>query len=376
MAPPTPGDPAAKWTGDFEKKVAIWEKYLRPLVVSTGPTGIHRVGDTEVLAFPALRPAFLGGVLFYSAATLVAQLWAIRNSAQVIVCQSPFEGFGALLYRKMIPKGRRALVQVEVHGDWRTAPRLYGSQGRRLLAPITDRIACWALRRADRVRVVSDWLGTLVREAGYDGSMDTYLTYTDFSQFTDPPVKPLPTMPCVIYVGVLQRYKGVDVLLRAWRDVARDIPDAQLTIVGDGPRRRELQRIVVNLGIGANVSFQEAVPRSVLSRAIDASCLLVLPSRSEGLGRVVPEAMARARPVVGSNVGGIPEAIEDGVTGVLVPSENVEALAATLSGLLGDRARLEAMGSAARERIQDRQPATEFDAGSARLAAWAAGDDT
>jgi glycosyltransferase involved in cell wall biosynthesis len=206
--------------------------------------------------------------------------------------------------------------------------------------------------------------------------MDKYLTYTDFSQFTDPPVKPLPTMPCVIYVGVLQRYKGVDVLLRAWRDVARDIPDAQLTIVGNGPRRRELQRIVVNLGIGANVSFQEAVPRSELSHAIDASCLLVLPSRSEGLGRVVPEAMARARPVVGSNVGGIPEAIEDGVTGVLVPPENAEALASTLSGLLGDRVRLEAMGSAARERIEDRQPATEFDAGSARLAAWAAGDHT
>lgn len=372
MAPLAPGHGAAKWTGDFEKKVAIWERHLHPVVISTGPPGIHRVGNTKVVAFPALRPAFLGGMLFYPVATLVAQLSAARSRARVIVCQSPFEGLGTLLYRHLIPKNRRPLVQIEVHGDWRAAPRLYGSQGRRLLAPITDRLACWALRRADRVRVVSDWLGTLVREVGYDGIMDKYLTYTDFSQFTDPPVQLLPAMPRVIYVGVLQRYKGVDVLLRAWRDVAREIPAAHLTIVGDGPRRAELQRIVLDLDIDANVSFREALPRSELRDAIDASALLVLPSRSEGLGRVVPEAMARGRAVVGSNVGGIPEAIEDGVTGLLVPAENPKALASALSGLLGDRARLETMGSEARERTVDKQPGIEFDAGAARLAAWAA----
>ncbi len=80
--------------------------------------------------------------------------------------------------------------------------------------------------------------------------------------------------------------------------------------------------------------------------------MLVLPSRSEGLGRVVVEAFCRGRGVVGSRVGGIPDIVEDGVVGILVPPEDARALADALVRLLTDRALADQLGVAAHEAVQ------------------------
>ena len=118
----------------------------------------------------------------------------------------------------------RPLLQIEVHGDWRTATRLYGGSRRRLLGPLADRVAEWTLRRADRVRVVSEWLGELVRDAGYEGPMDRFIAYSDYDEFLAvAPVEP-PDVPRALFVGVLERYKAVDVLLDAWPLVTRAPP--------------------------------------------------------------------------------------------------------------------------------------------------------
>jgi glycosyltransferase involved in cell wall biosynthesis len=100
----------------------------------------------------------------------------------------------------------------------------------------------------------------------------------------------------------------------------------------------------------------------------------VLPSRSEGMPRVVLEALSRARPVVASRIGGIPEMIQHGRTGLLLPPGDTHELAEALAELLGDRERLRRMGDEGRRFVAERDPAAAYEAGVDRLAAWIKGD--
>ncbi len=113
--------------------------------------------------------------------------------------------------------------------------------------------------------------------------------------------------------------------------------------------------------------------RAELCRHIDASTCLVLPSRSEGLGRVILEAMGRERPVVASAVGGIVELVEPGVTGILVPPEDAGALADALVELLGRPAAARAMGKKPVDEPGHEIRCAEYEQGIARLAEWMAG---
>ena len=86
---------------------------------------------------------------------------------------------------RLLPRRWRPRVVVEVHGDWHTALRLYGGGGRRLFAPLGDRAASWALVRANRVRVVSEWLSELVRQTGYDGEIDRFPAFGNVTPFLE-----------------------------------------------------------------------------------------------------------------------------------------------------------------------------------------------
>ena len=157
-------------------------------------------------------------------------------------------------------------------------------------------------------------------------------------------------------MGVLEAYKAVDVLLDAWPSVLRELPDARLTMVGGGSLRAELESRIRAEGLDASVTMLAPVDRSELVALMDDSSCLVLPSRSEGLARIVLEAMARARAVVASRVGGIDEVVEDDVNGRVVEAEDAVALTAALVDVLGDRDRAAAMGEESRRRMIERDP--------------------
>ena len=135
--------------------------------------------------------------------------------------------------------------------------------------------------------------------------------------------------PQVIFVGRLSREKGVDILVEA----VKNVRGAHLLVVGDGPEKASLER----LAKGGSVHFLDSQPWRRTIRLIRGSDLFVLPSRMEGLPTALLEAMAVGTPVVASKVGGVPEAVESGVCGVLVPPEDVEALANAISSVLSDR---------------------------------------
>jgi glycosyltransferase involved in cell wall biosynthesis len=351
-------------------RIAIHERYIRTIWVKTGPVKVERLGECLHISLPALRPPALGGLLFYSVGPLIAVTAALRRSPSAIVCQSPIEGVGAVLVVRLVPRSRRPPVQIEVHGDWRAAPRLYGSRARHLIAPLSDRLCGWALRRADRLHVVSEAMATQAREAGYGGPIDIHVEFAEYSPFLEHDPIPFRARPRVVFVGVLAFPKGVDVLLDAWPFVLANVPSAELVIAGHGPMDAALRRRVIRLGISESVEFVGHVPPIRLCQILDDSWCLVLPSRTEGLPRVVLEAMGRGRPVVASAVGGVPETVDEGTTGHLVPASRPQPLAEAITKLLLDPERAAKMGAEGRARVTERNPLVEYESGIERLAEW------
>jgi glycosyltransferase involved in cell wall biosynthesis len=164
----------------------------------------------------------------------------------------------------------------------------------------------------------------------------------------------------LLTVARLAPDKGVRILLEAVARVAADGLDVSLEIVGDGPDREALEAHAAALGLGDRVRFAGAVGRDTIQeryRAADAFCL---SSFAEGVPVVLMEAMALERPVVAPRVMGIPELVEDGVSGLLVPPGNVDALAAVIQRLVeaGPAGRAE-FGAAGRKRVSERYELAE-----------------
>ena len=289
------------------------------------------------------RSAPLDGVVFWATLPVRAAAELRRFRPDAVLAQSPYDAAAALLGRALARADTKVLV--DVHGDWRTATRLYGSPLRRVLAPLGDRIALAALRRADGARAVSGYAARLLREAGREPD-DVFPAFTDVEPFAAAAPAPLPESPQALFVGVLELYKNIDGLADAWRMVARELPQARLVIVGEGARESVVERILAELP--GQTRWVRRLATEEVARALDDSTLLVLPSRSEGLGRVVVEAMNRGRAVVATRVGGLVELVDDGRTGLLVPPGDTRALADALVRVLSDRELASRLGAAGR----------------------------
>jgi len=166
--------------------------------------------------------------------------------------------------------------------------------------------------------------------------------------------------PHILHVARLVEKKGTADLLRAFAVVRQAVPGAELVIVGDGPLRSTLDDLAVELGVVSAVRFLGALPHPETLDWLGRSRLLCLPSVTaasgdqEGLGMVLLEAAASAKPVVGTDHGGIPEAVVDGATGFLVPERDPRALAERLIMLLRDAQLCEQLGKAGREMVLER----------------------
>ncbi len=156
-------------------------------------------------------------------------------------------------------------------------------------------------------------------------------------------------------VGVVARLepeKGHQTLIEAWPHVLRSVPDAYLLIVGEGSRRDFLEGLAGTMKVAHRVVFtgrRDDIP--AVTAALDVA---VLPSWREAQGLSVLEAMALSRPVVASDVGGIPEMIQDGVTGLLVPHDDPVALADAIVRLLKDHALADTIARAGHDLVHDR----------------------
>jgi glycosyltransferase involved in cell wall biosynthesis len=203
----------------------------------------------------------------------------------------------------------------------------------------------------DRVVCVSKAVRWRCLEAGLPEELLVVVPdFVDCRHF-DPEVAPSQDgtgPPTVAAVGRLTRGKGHAVLLRAMRQVVRTMPEARLLVGGEGEEEETLRRQAESEGLAQNVQFTGFVAdvRGILS----AARVVAMPSLEEGLGVVVLEAMAMAKPVLASDAGGLPETVLDGETGLVTPAGDANALADALVALLRDPGRARRMGRAGRER--------------------------
>jgi glycosyltransferase involved in cell wall biosynthesis len=152
----------------------------------------------------------------------------------------------------------------------------------------------------------------------------------------------------VLYSGRLERVKGVEFLLEAFRKVLADHPAARLSLAGEGSDRARLEESAADLVAAGSVRFLGWLSREALAEQIAQSSVVVVPSLwPEVFGRVLLDAFATGRPVIASRVGALPELVGED-RGLLVEPGDSTALAGALGELLGDLERLERMGEAAR----------------------------
>jgi glycosyltransferase involved in cell wall biosynthesis len=152
--------------------------------------------------------------------------------------------------------------------------------------------------------------------------------------------------PRILCAGRLTPQKGVDLIIRAMPLVLRELPDAKLDIVGQGPDRTRLERLAWSLKLATHVRFHGYLPGAARDQLAAQAWVAVCPSAFEGWGVSCVEAGARGLPVIASNVNGLRDSVRDGITGLLVPHGDPRALADALIGLLGDPERRAAMSAA------------------------------
>ncbi len=273
-----------------------------------------------------------------------------------------------------------------LHAQWSTVPAALGlravgriervavaAHGRELLLEPWTRVGVarrgyegvrrTALGRADRVLAGSAFTAGLARDLGVSPERIRITHYgTDPNRFRPLDASELRvrlglgTRPVLFTIARLVARKGIDTVLDAFARIREAVPDLVYVVAGDGPEAPALAAHAARLGIEESVRFVGAVSDDELPLYYSLGDVFVMPSRSEppdveGFGIVFLEAAACERPVVATRAGGIPDAVADGVTGVLVPPNAPEELAAALVALFSDPARRAELGRRGRERV-------------------------
>lgn len=172
------------------------------------------------------------------------------------------------------------------------------------------------------------------------------------------PRQPAQEEPIILHVARFEEVKGTEWVIRAFAQVAQQVPVARLVLIGDGKLRRKLQKLARETGVAERISFLGARPHAEVLGWMQRASMVVLPSvktqsgREEGLGLVLLEAAASGVPGVGTRIGGIPEGIVEGETGFLVPERDVASLAIAMGTLLANQPLRQRMGAAARSRVE------------------------
>lgn len=173
------------------------------------------------------------------------------------------------------------------------------------------------------------------------------------TEIFETPRTPVPESPRLVCIGRLVEQKGQILLIEAAARLSAMGIAFKLVVVGGGPMRRTLETLIRQNALEGTVDLLGAVPSEQLLSELQAARGLILPSFAEGLPMVIMEAMAMRRPVVSTYIAGIPELVEDGVTGWLVPAGSVEALSKAMQSLLSASVgELQVMGDAGHDRVR------------------------
>jgi glycosyltransferase involved in cell wall biosynthesis len=209
------------------------------------------------------------------------------------------------------------------------------------------------LQRATHITATSRFLAGKVTDI-LPGSRDR-ISIIPFGVNIPERVEPFPESGPVklCFIKVHYPVYGLDILIRAMVEVVNAIPDIVLSIAGEGPMTENLKRMVTTLGLDDNIRFVGFVENRDIYSFIRQHHLMVMPSLMESFGVAVLEAGACGRASLASRVGGVPEVLLDGKTGVMVPAGDSHVLAETIISLANDREALRRMGLAAYKFVRE-----------------------
>jgi N-acetyl-alpha-D-glucosaminyl L-malate synthase BshA len=255
-----------------------------------------------------------------------------------------------MLARQMLARnGRRLPFVTTLHG---TDITLVGAD--RAYLPITR----YAIDESDGVTSISDYLRRKTVETFSTTrpihvitnfvNCDVYLRDPEASKFVRAQYAE-PDEAVLVHLSNFRPVKRIQDVIRIFAGVAKEMP-ARLLMVGDGPERSSGEWLAKSLNISDRVAFLGK--HDQVSQLLPAADLMLMPSELESFGLAALEAMACEVPTIGTNVGGVPELIQDGVTGLLFPVGDVDAMSAAAVGLLKDRDRLREMARAGRQEAQ------------------------
>jgi len=222
------------------------------------------------------------------------------------------------------------------------------------------------LRKADWVATVSEATLADLRHVIPEIADTSSAIHTGLEPPSLPPESLPFDPPRIVCLGRLAREKGFDLLLQAVASLLGRYPHLRVTVAGDGPERQVLEQEVRTLHLEKVVTFTGAVEIARVPDVLNSGTMVVLPSRfRDPFPLVALEAAQMARPIVAARVGGIPESVIHGETGVVVEPENPAAIAGAIADLLDDPEAARRMGQAGRERVLHRfgfeRSVTEYD---------------
>lgn len=318
------------------------------------PRRFHQNANFWLL--PQLPTPILRYLTMLLSGTIIG-IWLALRGTSAIIAQSPYEGaVGALIKNLAKILGRQIALIVETHGDFEqvvfqqrqiTFKGLY----RRLMS-ISAR---YGLRHADALRAISAETKQQLQAYAPDKPIVQFMAWTDTTAFTKTPrAKSLTKTLDILYAGVLTPLKNVHVLIAAFAQIAIAFPESHLWLVGKPQNpdyAAQLHQQVTSARLNQRVHFVGNVSQHELAEYMGRVRVLVLPSSTEGLGRVLVEAMLCGTPVIGSNVGGIPDVIQEGINGYLVPAGDADKLAERLQLMLTNP-NIEEMGQQAQHFAQ------------------------
>jgi len=317
----------------LKKKFEGLSQGIKPYILAKGRFSHKKIWGVEFYLFPS--------VFYWLLVFLFAPWLCLTKKIDVIVAQSPLiEGFLGTILKKIFKKE----LIVEIHGDWKEGPFL--SKKRRLAfieRKFVPFLAKLSLKTADKIRGVAINLVAEAKKIAPDKKYFIFPTFTDLNDFLNEP--DIRFNNFILFVGHLQKVKGLDYLIEAFDKITTEFPALKLVLIGQGTEKFQNRDNIKSKG---RLSLEQ-------TRAVMKDCYcLVLPSLSEGLPRVLMEAMALGKPVVASNVGGIPDLIQDSQNGFLFEVANSNELAEKLRILLNNRNLAIEMGKAGREFVQSK----------------------
>ena len=322
-------------TGQLDSKASSYEKQDNRHIYRVGGA----LGDAKFI----LPKFFLPLAVFFKITALAG-----RNDYRAIHAFQASQAAGGVWLFRLFNRRRPFIVTVQEGKDL-SAQNFLTRQFRQMI-----------LRSASVITVISGYLGSYAQTINPRARIEKIPNGVDIARFK--PAEKAPyrqrlgwadTDRIIISISRLVEKNGVSDLIRAFAKLHPE-SSAKLILIGDGPLESELRRLATELNVSDSVMFTGQMPYEEIHEYLIAADIFVRPSRSEGLGTAFLEAMACGLPVVGTNVGGIPDFLEDGETGLFCRRADPQDIAAKINSLLVDPSLRKRLGERGRKVVEER----------------------